>query len=284
MKFAKEIYFIVSTMEHVKNVETVQTIDEEVTVKKSDECDGTLQGAVDIVDHYAKCDSRELNESSDSSMPVRPARKFSEYSIESSPASRKSSECLDSSPMKPTRKLSQTSTNRKFSTTSETSIRTPKKVSFSDDLPMAGLQIDEESKEYQSKPATHDEAIQMTSEYLNTLHSAAIDNPDDMESSNSSNDDDDINDGFPLSSSSSGSQVTYELTKADMFPNSRKVSMLSERSFEMNPMPPVKSNSDSSANSTSTITASTSPMDTFLEIERKMSTSSVKSKYYLFSL
>lgn len=242
-------------MENIDSPEPIQTIDEEITVKKTDDSDRVVQGAVDIVDHYAKCDSRELNESLDSTIPVRPARKFSEFTNESEPPSRKSSECMDASPIKPSRKASQCSANRKFSTCSESSVRTPKKVSFSDELPMAGLQVDEDEREEQDVPS-NDHAMQTTSEHLQSLHTAAIDaeenNDNDMQNSS---EDDEEEFRFP---SASLSLATNELTKADMFPNSRKVSMHSARSFEMGPM-------------------TTSPMDTFIESERKMSTGSVKS-------
>lgn len=272
-------------MENVEVSETTSNIanDEINIVKKLDDSECKVQGAVDIVDHYA-CDTKS-NECSDSTQPQpqRPPRKYSDYSMDSLPSSRKSSENLETSPIKPSRKLSQCSTNRKFSTTSETSsIKSPKKVSFSDELPLAATQL--------AAFAT-DNNNQMNSDYLNTLTHAIMDSKvlesiqhssdDEEEDEDDGNDDndfkDDDTDQYSSPSSSISTQTLNELTKADMFPNSRKVSLHSERSFDMNTgTSNLKPGTESAATQIVTDNEA-SPMNTFLENERKMSTSSIKS-------
>lgn len=272
-------------MEHVEVSETLQSppsIGETISKKTDADGERIMHGAVDIVDHYAiKCDPKS-NECSDSSHPLRPPRKYSDYSSESMPSSRKSSEHLDTSPIKPSRKLSQTSTNRKFSTTSETSsIRTPKKVSFSDELPLVSMQLTGILGENES---------QANSDYLSTLSHAimnataldSIEHSNDEEEEDDDDDDDRENDSdsYSLPSSSISTQTMNELTKADMFPNSRKVSMHSERSFDMSTGSSQKPGTES-ATTQITTESSGKPMDAFLENERKMSTGSIKSNYII---
>lgn len=275
------------------------------TMKKSSGSEfGMVQGAVDIVDHYAiNCDPK-LNECSDSTQPLRPPRKYSDYSMDlSMPSSRKASENLDTSPIKPSRKLSQCSTvNRKFSTASDTSsIKTPKKVSFSDELPLAAAAQLATVAAITNDAGTADS--QMPTEYLTTLTHAIMDSTvleciqhssddDDNENDDSINDDDEDDDdddngrdgdgNYSSPSSSISTQTLNGLTKADMFPNSRKVSMHSERSFDMGTSTSLKPGTESATTqiTTDTETVDTStPLDTFLDQERKMSTSSLKSNY-----
>lgn len=276
-------------MENVETSDIPSTPKDEPNAKQLDDNDGkSVQPAVDIVDHYAtKYDS---NECSDSTQPLRPPRKYTD--VESAPSSRKSSETLDASPMKPSRKLSQSSTNRKFSTSSDSScIRTPKKVSFSDELPLAGGTISDLSS---------DSETQNTSDYLNKLTQAMLEKKV-LESIQHSSDDeehgvDDVNDLEDVkddkdddtedkdhtdnhSSSTISTQTMNELTKADMFPNSRKVSLHSERSFDM----AAERRGSESASTQITTESENKPMEIFLENERKMSTTSVKCNYPLAS-
>lgn len=215
-----------------------------------------MQGAVDIVDHYkAKCDGR-----SDSIQPIEQSNEYGDFAT-SLPLPRKSSECPES-PIKPLRRISQCSVNRKFSTSSDISMsRTPKKVSFSDELPIHNDNISDELKK--------NEHISM----LQHLCTTSIKNPHSTDSS-------DIGDDLSSSPSSSiSTQTTNELTKVDMFPNSRKVSLHSEHSFSMDsPVSIIKPGTESAA--TQITTESESPMEHFIENERKMSTSSVKSKMF----
>lgn len=280
-------------MENVEVSDATQaTLSDEIVAKKSDDSECKVQGAVDIVDHYAiKCDP---NESSDSTHPLRPPRKYSDYTIDSMPtsrkgsdclsvpASRKTSECLETSPIKPSRKLSQCSANRKFSTTSDTaSIRTPKKVSFSDELPLAAMQIaalqtdmDSQANEYLH---TKLNAI-MDSKSLDSIEHSDDEEDTEKEDNDGTDKDDDID---HFSSSSISTQTFNELTKADMFPNSRKVSLHSEREFDISIGQSILKPGTESA--TTQITTESeiepTPMDTFLENERKMSTTSMKSNY-----
>lgn len=254
---------------------------DEIVAKKSIDSECLVQGAVDIVDHYAiNCDPKS-NECSDSTQPLRPPRKYSEDSI---PMSRKTSECLETSPIKPSRKLSQCSANRKFSTTSDTvSIRTPKKVSFSDELPLAALQI----------AALQMDMDSQTNEYLHTKLNAIMDSKsldsiehssDEEDTEKEDNDDtdkDDDTDHYSSPSSSISTQTLNELTKADMFPNSRKVSLHSEREFDISVVSSILKPGTESATTQITTESEieSTPMDTFLENERKMSTTSMKSNY-----
>lgn len=276
-------------------------------MKKSSGCKlGMVQGAVDIVDHYAiNCDPK-VNECSDSTQPLRPPRKYSDYSVDlSMPSSRKASENLDTSPMKPSRKLSQCSTaNRKFSTASDTSsIKTPKKVSFSDELPLAATAqlattaaISSDANNAAAAASAAADS-QMPLEYLTTLTHAIMDSTvlgsiqhsSDDDDDDSNNDDSDATgrdgDGHYSSPSSSiSTQTLNELTKADMFPNSRKVSLHSERSFDMGTSTSLKPGTESATTQITTETeaataVTSTPLDTFLDQERKMSTSSLKSNY-----
>lgn len=268
-------------MENVEVLETTAApIDETIGKKLNDDSECEVQAAVDIVDHYAmKCDPKS-NEFSDSTHPMRPPRKYSEYSIDSAPSSRKSSECMESSPIKPSRKLSQSSTNRKFSTTSDTSsIRTPKKVSFSDELPLAAIQL--------GGGMSTDNATQISSEYLNRLTHAMMDSGGLESIQHSSDGDESEEDTDHYSSTSPSSSISTqtmnELTKADMFPNSRKVSLHSERSFDMTPSSILKPGTESATTqiTTESENANAPPMETFLDNERRMSTGSIKCKFLL---
>lgn len=292
-------------MENVEMSETtIASPADEINAKHVDNSECKVQGAVDIVDHYAMQCDRKTNECSDSTQPQRPPRKYSDYAIDSLPSSRKGSENLDVSPMKPSRKLSQTSANRKFSTTSETaSIKTPKKVSFSDELPLAAMQL---------AALTMDSDNQTNSDYLNTLTHAIMDNKmlesiqhssdeedddhddnnndDDNDNDNDEDDKEDDTDHYSSPSSSISTQTLNELTKEDMFPNSRKVSLHSERSFNMSAGSSILKPGTESATTQITTESeienerkmSITPMDTFLENERKMSTGSIKSNLHQF--
>lgn len=215
-----------------------------------------MQGAVDIVDHYKTiCDSR-----SDSIQPIEQCNEYSDCAT-SLPLPRKSSECPES-PIKPLRKISQSSVNRKFSTSSDISTcRTPKKVSFSDELPIHSDDISEELRK--------NEHLSMLQRLCKTT----------MENSHIINSNDIGDDQLLSPSSSISTQTTNELTKVDMFPNSRKVSLHSEHSFRMDgPVSVIKPGTESAA--TQITTESESPMEHFIENERKMSTCSVKSKMF----
>lgn len=265
-------------MENVENdAGVIASYDKEISAKNLNESDCKMQPAVDIVDHYA---SRKISESSDSTQPIRPPRKCSDYLIESLPSSRKSSDSMDSSPMKPSRKLSQASANRKFSTCSEISIRTPKKVSFSDELPLhSGMLSSVIVNDEQQNETSDDLSMEMTDEQLESLESTLNDN-DNQQSDEYLSDNGSVDNDFPSASSSISTQTVNELTKADMFPNSRKVSLHSERSFDMSPMNTLRPGTESATTQITTDTESevSTPMDAFLENERKMSTSSVRSK------
>lgn len=290
--------------EHDDNTSThtQQHRDDTPIVKKSGGSEFIVHGPVDIVDHYAiNCDPK-LNECSDSTQPLRPPRKYSDYSTDAAsapPSSRKASENLDTSPMKPSRKLSQCSTaNRKFSTASDTSsIKTPKKVSFSDELPLATAQLATTASDAATAAAAD---AQIPTDYLTTLAHAIMDSSA-LESIQHSSDDDDGDDDnvddddesnhsssadaihYSSPSSSISTQTLNELTKADMFPNSRKVSLHSERSFDMGMSTALKPGTESATTQITTDTveavATAAPLDTFLDQERKMSTSSLKSNY-----
>lgn len=273
-------------MENVQVTNATQTTSsDEIVAKKSGDNECRVPGgAVDIVDHYAiKCDPKS-NECSDSTQPLRPPRKYSDYSLDSIPSSRKASETLETSPMKPSRKLSQCSANRKFSTTSDTaSIRTPKKVSFSDELPLAAMQInalqmdaDSQTNEYLHKKLN---AI-MDDKSLDSIEHSDSDDEDTTEKEdNNDTDKDDDTDHLSSPSSSISTQTFNELTKADMFPNSRKVSLHSEREFDMSiGESKLKPGTESATTQITTESEiESTPIDAFLENERKMSTSSIKS-------
>lgn len=251
-------------MESINTLTDVQSTDDEISMKKLDENDERkVQGAVDIVDHYApKCDNR-----SDSTQPTCA---IDEYTMDSHVLARKPSESLES-PIKPFRKVSQSSTSRKFSTSSDTSVnRTPKKVSFSDELPMTSNDnIDDPTKNEQL------DASEAQFKSLLTSHSALQENLTETEQEMTVNYSENITDSSKTPSIST--QTENALTKADMFPNSRKVSLHSERSFDIDI--PASHQKPRRESATTQITTETeTAMSTFIENERKMSTGSVKRK------
>lgn len=253
----------------MENVEVLETAPipihyDEISHKKLEDHDYKVQGAVEIFDHYAI----KSNECSDSTQPLRPPRKYSNYAVESVQSSRETSDTIDFSPMKPTRKHSQCSKNRKFSTASDTSMKIPKKVSFSDELPLAAVQLADIS---------YDTEIQIPSEYLNTLDHAMMES--NVLKSDDDDDDKDETDRCSSPLSSISTQTMNELMKADMFPNIRKVSLHSERSFDMASSSIFKPGTESAATQITTETETSSPSDAFIDNERKMSTTSEKSNY-----
>lgn len=231
-----------------------------------DDNENLVQGAVDIVDFYStNSDDRKLSDASDACMPpIRPARKFSDCSTSDQ---RRISECSETLPPKPMRKSSQCSINnyRKFSTCSESSAsRTPKKVSFSDDLPIGVF--NENANDANENVV--EQNIQFTHDYLQSLSKVA----ENTGTSTTGSDDEMV--------SSTASTPIHELNLTDLFPNSRKVSIHSVRSMDMSPMSILKSQS-----SDNTTTAAATPIvDTFLEQERRNSTCSSKSNCFFFCL
>lgn len=277
-----ELRYTSQKMEQSENVGSISSTHDEFSAKKADDTEPRLHGnAVEIIDHYAiKCDTRKLSDCSDPLQPTRPPRKSGDFLISSIPTSRKASGSLDSSPIKPSRKLSQSS--REFAASSDNiSIRTPKKVSFSDELPMTSS-ADKKRKSIDSdglSTKSTDETIQMASERLESMYSGSLD------SDRSSND----STAFDRSVSSTiATQTANELTKADMFPNSRKVSLHSERSFDMGGIITMKPGTESAATqiTTDTETESGTILEQFIDNERRLSTTSVRSKqsYWLSKL
>lgn len=248
-------------------------------------------GAVEIIDHYAvKCDSRKLSDCSEPLQPARPPRKFGEAVISSTPVSRKASGSLDSSPVKPSRKLSQSSASRDFSASSDNvSLRTPKKVSFSDDLPMSNASAaskqsrlhgsdgadtddDDDDDDDTSSRKSIEQTIQMASQRLKAMYSGSHGDTD-RSSSDSAEFDASI-------STTIATQTANELTMADMFPNSRKVSLHSERSFDMGAVATLKPGTESATTQITTETEGEllgTVLDQFIDSERRSSTTSVRS-------
>lgn len=260
-------------MEQSENLGSISSTHDEFSGKKADDTEPRLHGgAVEIIDHYAiKCDTRKLSDCSDPLQPMRPPRKSGEFLISSMPSSRKASGSLDSSPIKPSRKLSQSS--REFAASSDNvSIRTPKKVSFSDELPMTSSDGKKrksiDSDELSAKST--DETIQMASERLESMYSGSLDS--DRSSSDSTEFDRSV-------SSTIATQTANELTKADMFPNSRKVSLHSERSFDMGGVIMMKPGTESATTqiTTDTETESGTILEQFIDNERRLSTTSMRS-------
>lgn len=234
-------------MESVNIPGVLQPVDDEIAVDKHDGSKHRLQGAVDIVDHYvSKCDSR-----SDSTYPIN--YQYDEYAVGSTVAPHESCDSLES-PIKPLRKLSQCSENRKSNTCSDiTSIRASKKVSFSDELPMVNNDISGGVKKDEQSASIH---YQMTKE-SDTIR--------------------DGNDKGYDSINSTSTHLVNELGKDDIFPNSRKFSLHLEHPLNMNNLDEM-SQSERETTTDQIIINSETPLGTFLEHERKMSTSSVKSK------
>lgn len=269
-------------MDHSEKLASITSPnDDEINAKKVDLTEHRLHGgAVEIIDHYAvKCDSRKLSDCSEPLQPTRPPRKSGDFAIGSIPVSRKASGSLDSSPMKPSRKLSQSSAYREFAVSSDNiSMRTPKKVSFSDELPMTSADttkqtISDDSDD--SSPASTDETIQLASQRLESMYRQSQD------SDRSSDDSIDIDRSV---STTIATQTTNELTKADMFPNSRKVSLHSERSFDMGAMAMLKPGTETASTQITTDTENEpgTVLEQFIDIERRSSTTSVRSNSNLF--
>lgn len=267
-------------MDHSEQIPSITSPNNgEISAKKVELTEQRLHGgAVEIMDHYAvKCDSRKLSDCSDPMQPTRPPRKSGDFAISSIPVSRKASSSLDSSPMKPSRKLSQSSAHREFAASSDNiSMRTPKKVSFSDELPMTSAnttkptQSDDSDDSDVSSPQSTDETIQLASQRLESMYRESQDS--DRSSDNSI----DIERSV---STTIATQTTNELTKADMFPNSRKVSLHSERSFDMGAIGMLKPGTETASTQITTDTENEpgTVLEQFIDSERRSSTTSVRS-------
>lgn len=199
------------------------------------------------------------------SPPIRPTRKYSESAIE------------PGLPTKPLRKYSQSSDARKVSVSSDTSsIKTPKKVSFSDELPLTGLQSSEcESDDSFKSPVQH--SLEITSNYLDNLHRSCIDSASDGNSDTSSS---------TAQTPVNEVQVeffknTTELQPTATFPNNRKLSIHSTKSMDLYPPQSILKQKNSNSSTTNTVTINTdqdqSTIATFIESERRLSTVSAVS-------